>query len=129
MPDGLVTGRGVGEDDVLHLGVTLKHADSAFEEGLAEGGEDNVRRVVAQHLDHVLVHDLVVHLLEAKEVFLRELGAVAVVEGPNDLGERDFLFGRVRFLPRPAARKSADAIGTEGYYGYVGGDHDEVNGG
>ena len=71
VPDGLVAGRGVGEDDVLHLGVALKHADCAFEEGLAEGGEHHVRRVVAQHLDHVLVHDLVVHLLEAKEVLLR----------------------------------------------------------
>ena len=79
MPDGLVAGRGVGKDDVLHLGVALKHANCAFEEGLAEGGEDHVRWVVAQHLDHVLVHDLVVHLLEAKKVFLRELCAVAVV--------------------------------------------------
>ena len=42
MPDGLVAGRGVGEDDVLHLGVALKHADCAFEEGLAEGGEHYV---------------------------------------------------------------------------------------
>jgi hypothetical protein len=38
VPDSLVAGRGVGENDVLHLGVTLKHADCAFEEGLAEGG-------------------------------------------------------------------------------------------
>ena len=97
MPDRLVAGRGVGEDDVLHLVVALKHADCAFEEGLAEGGEDNVGRVVAQHLDHVLVHDLVVHLLEAKEVFLGELRAVAFVEGLNNFGKRDFLFRRVGF--------------------------------
>jgi hypothetical protein len=30
MLDGLVAGRGVGEDDVLHFGVALKHADCAF---------------------------------------------------------------------------------------------------
>lgn len=97
MPDGLFTGRWFCEDDVFHLGVSLKHADGALEEGLAEGGEHDVGRVVSKHLDHVFIHDLVVHLLEAKEVLFRELRTVAVVECLNNFRKRDFLFGRVRF--------------------------------
>ena len=63
MPDGLVAGHGVGEDDVLHLGDALKHADKAWLKAV----NTTSGRVVLRHLDH---------LLAAKEVLLRELSAM-----------------------------------------------------
>src|ERR1700675_3901348 len=47
------------------------------------------------------------------------------VHRPAPIAMRPLRHKSSRFLSRGAP---ADAIGTEGYCGYVGGDHDEVNG-
>jgi hypothetical protein len=75
MPDGLVAGRGVGEGDVLHLGDALNMRIAPLKKAWLKAVNTTSGRVVLRHLDH---------LLEAKEVFLRELSAMAVVEGLNN---------------------------------------------
>lgn len=95
MLGGLLARPGVAQDDVLQLGVALEELDRTSEEGIAEGLVDDVGRVVAEHLDHVVGEDVAVDLLEAEEVLLGELGAVALVEALDDLGERQLLLGSV----------------------------------
>ena len=85
MPDRLVAGLGIGEDDIFHFRVALVNFDRPLEKGLAEGRKHHSGRIIAQHFDHILVHDLAVHLLEPEEVFLRELSAMTLVKSANDL--------------------------------------------
>jgi len=95
VPDCLISCFSVGEDDVLHFVVALEQPDGAAEEGLREGGEDHVGRVVAEHLRHVFVQDLPVYLLEAQEILFAEPGAMALVEGLDDLRQgAPFVFRR-----------------------------------
>ena len=68
MPDRLLAHLRVRQDDILHLIVALKKIDGAFEEGLRERRVHHIGRVVAQHLGHVLVEDVPVHLLKPNEV-------------------------------------------------------------
>jgi hypothetical protein len=63
----------------------LEKIDRALEESLGESRIHNVRGIVAQHLGHILVDDVPVHLLEANEVLSRELRSVTLVECLDDL--------------------------------------------
>lgn len=84
MANGLVSHLGISHHDVLKTVFTLKEPDRTLEERLRKGRINNVRRVVPEHLAHILVENFAVHLLETQEVLLRELGAMAVVERLHD---------------------------------------------
>ena len=82
----LVPRLGIGQHNITHFVVALKHADGTLKKGLGEGGINNVRRVVAQHVSKVIAKDFLIHLLKADHVGLGELRAVSFVEGLHDLG-------------------------------------------
>ena len=65
VPGRLFPGYGVRQDNAPDLVVALELADGALEEGVPERCVDQVRRIVAQHLGHVVVEDFLVNLLEA----------------------------------------------------------------
>lgn len=111
MLGGLLARPGVAQDDVLQLGVALEELDGALEEGVAEGLVGDGGRVVAEHLDHVVGQDVAVDLLEPEEVLLGELGAVALVEALDAIGELELLLLGVRV---GASRRRSDDLRREG---------------
>ena len=75
-----VAGFGIGQHDIPHLVILLEHADRTLEKRLCERRIDDIGRVVAQHLSHVIVDDIAVHLLEADHVLFAEARTMALVE-------------------------------------------------
>lgn len=58
MANGFVPHLGIGHHDVLKPVFTLEEADGPLEERLREGRIDYIRRVVSEHLGHILVEDV-----------------------------------------------------------------------
>ena len=54
MPRGFVARLRVRQHDVPHLAVALEHAKRALEKRVVECGVDNIWRIVAEHLGHIL---------------------------------------------------------------------------
>lgn len=87
MANGLFSHLSVGQNDVLHFVVPLEQVNRALEEGLRECRVHDVRRVIAQHIGHVVIQNRSINLLETDKVFTRELRPMAVIECLDDLGE------------------------------------------
>ena len=97
MSDRLFPHLCISQHYIPHLIVALEKIDCALEESLGESRIDNIGRIVAQHLGHILIDDFAIDLLEADQVLFGELGAVAVVECLDDFRER------LSFRPRCTA--------------------------
>ena len=78
VPGHLLTHRGLGQYHALKLVVALERADRAAKKHFAKCPIDHVVGVVAHHLDEISVEDLAVDRLEADEVGLAEVAAVAL---------------------------------------------------
>src|SRR6185437_10099458 len=75
----------VGHDDALKAAIALVLLDRFFQETAHESWAGNIRRIVPQHCGHLFVERFTLHLFEADEILFRELSAVTVVEGTNNL--------------------------------------------
>jgi hypothetical protein len=81
---GLLPRGRIGEHDIAHLVVALNHPDGVLEKGIAEGGINDIWRIVAQHFSHVIGEDIAVDVLEPDHVRFGKIGAVALIEGFDD---------------------------------------------